>query len=72
MKVEPMELLASDPMAGISGVDCLLEITLTDGAVFRLSGPGAGGPVSVGATYADLARLLAGERPVLFVPRVMA
>ena len=69
MKVGPMELHPGDPMAGISGVDCLLEITLTDGSVFRLSGPGAGGPVSVGATYADLARLLAGERPILFAPR---
>jgi len=69
MRVEPMQLQPADPMAGVSGIECLLEVQLTDGAIFRLSGPGAGGPVSVGATYADLARLLAGERPILFAPR---
>jgi homoserine dehydrogenase len=68
MKVEPMELLPGDPMAGVSGIECLLEVQLADGANFRLSGPGAGGPVSIGATYADLGRLLAGERPILFAP----
>jgi homoserine dehydrogenase len=68
MKVEPMELQPGDPMAGVSGIECLLEVRLADDATFRLSGPGAGGPVSVGATYADLARLLAGERPILFAP----
>ena len=68
MKVEPMELQPSDPMAGVSGIECLLEVRLSHGATFRLSGPGAGGPVSVGATYADLARLLSGERPILFAP----
>ena len=57
-------------MAGVSGIECLLEVQLREGAVFRLSGPGAGGPVSIGATYADLARLLAGERPILFAPRM--
>ena len=45
------------------------EVALTDGAIFRISGPGAGGPVSVGATYADLGRLVVGERPILFAPR---
>ena len=69
MRVEPMELQPGDPMAAVSGITCLLEITSTDGSVFRLSGPGAGGPASVGATYADLARLLAGERPILFATR---
>ncbi len=68
MKVEPMELQPGDPMAGVSGIECLLEVRLADDAMFRLSGPGAGGPVSVGATYADLARLLTGERPILFAP----
>jgi homoserine dehydrogenase len=70
MKVEPMQLTPADPMAGVSGVECLLEVRLRDGAIFRISGPGAGGPVSIGATYADLGRLLAGERPVLFAPPV--
>ncbi|HEX2142848.1 MAG TPA: hypothetical protein VHK28_11355, partial [Candidatus Limnocylindria bacterium] len=70
MRVEPMDLAPGEPMAAVSGVECLLEVRLQDGATFRISGPGAGGPVSVGATYADLGRLLAGERPVLFAPRV--
>lgn len=69
MRVEPMELQPGDAMAAVSGITCLLEVTSSDGSVFRLSGPGAGGPASVGATYADLARLLAGERPILFAPR---
>jgi len=68
MRVEPMELEPDDVMAAVSGIECLLEVHLRDGSRFRISGPGAGGPVSVGATYADLARLLAGERPVLFAP----
>jgi homoserine dehydrogenase len=72
LKVEPMELHPGDPMAGISGVDCLLEIALADQSILRVAGPGAGGPVSVGATYADLARLLAGERPILFAPAAPA
>lgn len=72
MRVGPMELSADEPMARVSGIECLLEIGLWDGAVVRISGPGAGGPVSVGATYADLARLLAGQRPVLFAPRARA
>ena len=69
MRVGPMELSADEPMASVAGIECLLEIGLSGGAVVRISGPGAGGPVSVGATYADLARLVAGERPVLFAPR---
>jgi homoserine dehydrogenase len=69
MRVQPAELTPGDPMATVSGVECMLEASLVDGAAFRLSGPGAGGPVSVGATYADLGRLLAGERPILFAPR---
>jgi homoserine dehydrogenase len=70
MRVEPMQLSHGDPMAAVSGVECLLEVQLRGGAVFRISGPGAGGPVSIGATYADLGRLLAGERPVMFAPPV--
>jgi homoserine dehydrogenase len=68
MRVEPTVLEAGDALAAVSGVECLLEVHLRDGSRFRISGPGAGGPVSVGATYADLARLLSGERPVLFAP----
>lgn len=66
LRVGPVALQDGDVMAAVSGVECLLEVHLRDGSRFRISGPGAGGPVSVGATYADLARLLAGERPVLF------
>ena len=65
-RVGPMSIAAGDPMAGVAGIECLLEVQLRQGAIFRLAGPGAGGPVSVRATYADLARLLAGERPILF------
>ena len=54
LRVGPMALGADDPMAGVSGIECLLEVQLREGAIFRLAGPGAGGPVSVRATYADL------------------
>jgi homoserine dehydrogenase len=69
-RVGPMTIDAGDPMAGVSGIECLLEVQLREGAIFRLSGPGAGGLVSVRAVYADLGRLLAGERPILFASRV--
>jgi homoserine dehydrogenase len=69
MRVGPMELQADDPMAAASGVESALEVTLDDGARFRVSGPGAGGRVTAGAVYADLARLVAGERPILFGAR---
>ena len=72
MRAEPMELEPDDVMATVSGIECLLEVHLADGSRFRISGPGAGGPVSVAATYADLARLIAGERPVLFASSVRA
>jgi homoserine dehydrogenase len=71
-RVGPMSIGTDDPMAGVSGIECLLEVQLRDGAVFRVAGPGAGGPVSVRATYADLGRLVAGERPILFAPLVPA
>jgi homoserine dehydrogenase len=69
MTVRPTELEPGSVLGAVSGIEGLLEVHLRDGAVLRLSGPGAGGPVSVGAVYADLARLVAGERPVLFAPR---
>jgi homoserine dehydrogenase len=47
-------------------VESVLEVEMTDGARYRISGPGAGGAVTAGAVYGDLARLAAGERPVLF------
>jgi homoserine dehydrogenase len=67
-RVGPIRIGADDAMAGVSGIECLLEVQLREGAIFRLAGPGAGGPVSIRATYADLGRLLAGERPILFAP----
>ena len=41
---------------------------MRDGSLFRVCGPGAGGRVTAGAVYADVARLVAGERPILFGP----
>jgi homoserine dehydrogenase len=66
LRVGPMELQPDDPMAAAAGVESVLEIELRDGARFRVSGPGAGGAATAGAVYADLARLVAGEVPVLF------
>ena len=66
MTVKPMPIDPTDPMARTTGIENVLEITLADAAVYRVSGPGAGGRTTAGAVYADLARLVAGERPVLF------
>ncbi len=69
MSVSPMPVAPSDPLARTAGVESMLEITVTGAGVFRMSGPGAGGRVTAGAVYADLARLVAGERPILFGSR---
>ena len=53
-------------LARVSGIENLLEIEVRAAGTFRVAGPGAGGRVTAGAVYADLARLVAGERPVLF------
>lgn len=66
LRVAPARLDPSDPLARAAGVENVLEITTDGEAVFRVSGPGAGGRVTAGAVYADLARLMAGERPILF------
>jgi homoserine dehydrogenase len=66
MTVAPMPIDAADPLARAAGIENVLEITVRDAGVFRVSGPGAGGRVTAGAVYADLARLAAGERPILF------
>jgi len=66
LSVTPASLDRSDPMARASGVENVLEVTVADAGVFRVSGPGAGGRATAGAVYADLARLVAGERPILF------
>lgn len=65
MTVSPMPIDPTDPLAAARGIENVLEITTGD-ATFRISGPGAGGRVTAGAVYGDLARLVAGERPILF------
>ena len=66
MTVSPMPIDPNDPLARAAGIENVLEITVRDAGVFRVSGPGAGGRVTAGAVYGDLARLVAGERPILF------
>jgi homoserine dehydrogenase len=66
LTVSPQAIDPSDPLARTAGIENVLEVTVHDAGVFRVSGPGAGGRVTAGAVYADLARLAAGERPVLF------
>lgn len=66
LSVKPIPLEPEDPLARVSGIENILEITLTDAGIYRVSGPGAGGRVTAGAVYADLGRLVSGERPVLF------
>ena len=66
MSVHPVQLDPTEPLAAATGIENVLEITVRDVATFRISGPGAGGRVTAGAVYADLARLVAGERPILF------
>jgi len=68
LAVAPVSLDESDPMARAAGIENILEITVRDAGVFRVSGPGAGGRATGGAVYGDLARLVAGERPILFGP----
>ena len=66
MRVAPATLDAHDPLSVLDGVEGMLEIVSRDGSTVRVSGPGAGGRVTAGAVYADVARLVAGERPILF------
>ncbi len=66
LSVKPVSLDRSDPMAQATDIENVLEVTLRDAGVVRISGPGAGGRATSGAVYADLARLVAGERPILF------
>ncbi len=66
LTVRPMELPPDSSMAQFGGVESMLEVQVRDAGTFRISGPGAGGRATAGAVYADLARLVAGERPILF------
>lgn len=69
LTVLPKILDPLDPLAVTEGVENMLEIAMRDGSTIRVSGPGAGGRVTAGAVYADLARLVRGERPILFGAR---
>lgn len=66
MTVAPTELDPTDALAAVTGVEAILEVHTRDAGTIRVSGPGAGGRATAGAVYADLARLVAGERPILF------
>jgi len=66
LRVAPATLEQEDPLTVLDGVESMMEIVSRDGSTVRVSGPGAGGRVTAGAVYADLARLVAGERPILF------
>ncbi|HEX2222563.1 MAG TPA: homoserine dehydrogenase [Candidatus Limnocylindria bacterium] len=66
MRVRPVELERDDALARTAGIENLLEVEVREAGTFRISGPGAGGRVTAGAVYADVARLVAGERPILF------
>ena len=64
--VAPRVLDPLDPLSVVRDIEGMLELTMRDGTAFRISGPGAGGHVTARAVYADVGRLLAGERPILF------
>jgi homoserine dehydrogenase len=69
LRVAPATLDQVDPLAVLAGVESMVEVVSRDGTTVRVSGPGAGGRATAGAVYADLARLVAGERPILFARR---
>ena len=66
LTVGPMELDPQDPLAAAAGIESTLVVEVAGAGAFTVSGPGAGGRVTAGAVYADVARLVAGERPILF------
>ena len=66
LTVGPKILDPLDPLAVTEGVESMLEVATRDGSTVRVSGPGAGGQPTAAAVYADLARLVSGERPILF------
>jgi homoserine dehydrogenase len=68
LTVGPTELSPDDPLASVSGIGSLLVVEVEGAGMFTVGGPGAGGRVTAGAVYADVARLVAGERPILFAP----
>ena len=66
LSVGPVEVKPDSPLACAVGIENVLEIDVESMGTLRISGPGAGGDVTARAVYGDLARLVAGERPVLF------
>ncbi len=65
LRVAPTVLEPGDPLASVFGVECALEIHSDVAGPLTVRGPGAGGPATAGAVYADLARLTRGERPII-------
>jgi homoserine dehydrogenase len=65
LAVGPMELASDDPLAAVEGIGNMLAVEVAGAGTFTVSGPGAGGRVTAGAVYADLVRLVRGERPIL-------
>ena len=66
LSVGPVQLDPESFLGRTAGVESALEVEVRAAGTFRVSGPGAGGRVTAGAVSADLARLVAGERPILF------
>ena len=65
LRVSPTTLALDDPLATVVGIECALEIHSAGLSPLIVRGPGAGGPATAGAVYADLARLVRGERPII-------
>ena len=68
LRVTPVTLPAGSPLAALRGVECALEVEVEGLSTVRIQGPGAGGRATAGAVYADLARLVRGERPIVGAP----
>lgn len=65
LTVGPVALDPSSPLAAPRDVESLLEIEVGGLGTVTIRGPGAGGRATAGAVYADLARLVHGERPII-------
>jgi len=58
LRVAPVALDPTSPMAGLRGVEGVLEVEVAGAGSITVRGPGAGGRASARAVYADLARLV--------------
>ena len=65
LTVAPERLADHDPLGRANGIGTLLEVDVAEFGTVSVGGPGAGGRVTAGAVYADLTRLVNGERPIL-------